>query len=115
MTDFVLLSTADWDHPLWTNKQHVACSLADLGHRVLFVDSLGVRAPRGDRSDAGRIVRRLKRGLRGPRQVRPNVWVVSPLVLPGQSSGVLGRLNRWSLGLSLFVFVHLHHQHGRHS
>ena len=103
MADFVLLSTADWDHPLWTNKQHVACSLADLGHRVLYVDSLGVRAPRGDRSDAGRIVRRLKRGLRGPRQVRPNLWVVSPLVLPGQSSGVLGRLNRWSLGFSLFV------------
>ena len=103
MSDFVLLSTADWDHPLWTNKQHVACSLADLGHRVLYVDSLGVRAPRGDRSDAGRIVRRLKRGLRTPRQVRPNLWVISPLVLPGQSRGVLGRLNRWSLGISLFV------------
>ena len=103
MTDFVLLSTADWDHPLWTNKQHVACSLADLGHRVLYVDSLGVRAPRGDRSDAGRIVRRLKRGLRAPRKVRPNLWVISPLVLPGQSSGILGKLNRWSLGLSLFV------------
>ena len=103
MTDFVLLSTADWDHPLWTNKQHVACSLVDLGHRVLYVDSLGVRAPRGDRSDTGRILRRLKRGLRGPRQVRPNLWVISPLVLPGQSSGVLGRLNRWSLAMSLFV------------
>jgi len=103
MTDFVVLSTADWDHPLWTNKQHVACSLSEIGHRVLYVDSLGVRGPRGDRSDAGRILRRLKRGLRGPRQVRPNLWVISPLVLPGQSSGVLGRLNRWSLGLSLFV------------
>ena len=103
MTDVVLLSTADWDHPLWTNKQHLACSLADLGHRVLYVDSLGVRAPRGDRSDAGRILRRLRRGLRFPRQVRPNLWVLSPLVLPGQSSGWLGRLNRWSLGLSLFL------------
>ncbi|KZR85050.1 glycosyltransferase [Synechococcus sp. MIT S9504] len=103
MADFVVLSTADWDHPLWTNKQHVATALADLGHRVLYVDSLGVRGPRVDRSDSGRIFRRLRRGLRCPRQVRPGVWVVSPLVLPGQVRGLAGLLNRWSLNFSLFV------------
>ena len=43
MADVILLSTADWDHPLWTNKQHLAVSLADAGHRVLYIDSLGVR------------------------------------------------------------------------
>ena len=103
MADFVVLSTADWDHPLWTNKQHVASALADLGHRVLYIDSLGVRAPRSDRSDWARILRRLRRGLRLPRRVRPGVWVVSPLVLPGQSRGFQGRLNRWSLNLTLFL------------
>ena len=41
MADIVLLATSDWDHPLWTNKQHVACALAELGHRVLYVDSWG--------------------------------------------------------------------------
>ena len=103
MTDVVLLSTADWDHPLWTNKQHQALSLATLGHRVLYVDSLGVRGPRADRSDSRRIWRRLRRGLRGPRQVRPNLWVVSPLVLPGRNSGLWGAVNRWSLAVTLFV------------
>ena len=103
MADFVVLSTADWDHPLWTNKQHVAAALADLGHRVLYVDSLGVRGPRVDRSDSGRILRRLRRGLRLPRKVRPGVWVVSPLVLPGKVRGLTGLLNRWSLNVSLFV------------
>ena len=103
MTDVVLLSTADWDHPLWTNKQHQALSLAALGHRVLYIDSLGVRSPRVDRSDSRRIWRRLRRGLRGPRQVRPNLWVISPLVLPGRSAGFWGAVNRWSLALSLFV------------
>ena len=102
MADFVVLATADWDHPLWTNKQHVASALADLGHRVLYVDSLGVRGPRIDRSDMGRILRRLRRGLRLPRKVRSGVWVVSPLVLPGQSRGLQGRFNRWSLSISLF-------------
>ena len=103
MSDFVVLATADWDHPLWTNKQHVAVALADLGHRVLYVDSLGVRGPRVDRSDMGRILRRLRRGLRLPRKVRSGVWVVSPLVLPGQSRGLQGRFNRWSLNFSLFL------------
>ena len=46
MADFVVLATADWDHPLWTNKQHTALTLAAAGHRVLYVESLGIRPPR---------------------------------------------------------------------
>ncbi len=103
VANVVLLATSDWDHPLWTNKQHVACALAELGHRVLYVDSLGVRGPRVDRSDSGRILRRLRRGFRGPRKVRSGVWVISPLVLPGQTRGWAGLLNRWSLNLSLLL------------
>ena len=103
MADFVVLSTADWDHPLWTNKQHVAVALADLGHRVLYVDSLGVRGPRVDRSDSGRILKRLWRGLRITRKVRKGVWVISPLVLPGKVRGLAALLNRLSLNFSLFV------------
>ena len=103
MADIVLLATSDWEHPLWTNKQHVACALAELGHRVLYVDSLGVRGPRVDRSDSGRILRRLLRGLCGPRKVRPGVWVLSPLVLPGRTRGWAGFLNYWSFNLSLLV------------
>ena len=103
MADFVILSTADWDHPLWTNKQHVACSLAELGHRVLYIDSLGLRGPRVDKTDSGRIWRRLKNGLRFPRQVKQGIWVLSPLVLPGQRSGLAARFNRWSLNVSLFI------------
>ncbi|RPF81745.1 MAG: glycosyltransferase family 1 protein [Synechococcus sp. TMED20] len=102
MADVILLSTADWDHPLWTNKQHLAVSLADAGHRVLYIDSLGVRAARVGRSDAKRIMRRLRRCLSPLRQVRQRVWVLSPLVMPGQVSGFKGRLNRWSLNLALF-------------
>ncbi|RYD01267.1 hypothetical protein N752_30185 [Desulforamulus aquiferis] len=34
--DIILLSTADWDNPFWTNKQHVAVQLADRGHRVFI-------------------------------------------------------------------------------
>ena len=67
MADVIILSTADWDHPLWTNKQHTALALAAAGHQVLYVESLGLRAPRAGRRDLKRIARRLLRMLRLPR------------------------------------------------
>tara|TARA_B100001964_G_scaffold219836_1_gene262331 strand:+ start:2283 stop:4523 length:2241 start_codon:yes stop_codon:yes gene_type:complete len=101
MADFVVLSTADWDHPLWTNKQHVAVSLAAAGHRVLYIDSLGLRPPRVGAADRGRILRRLGRALRLPRQVREGIWVWSPLVLPGGTAGLALTFNRKTLVLGL--------------
>ena len=101
MADVVLIATADWDHPLWTNKQHVACSLVDQGCRVLYVESLGLRAPQPTTRDVRRIVLRLKSSLRPPREVRRNLWVWSPLVLPGGSQGLPRVLNQFSLALGL--------------
>jgi hypothetical protein len=90
MADITLLATADWDQLLWTNKQHVASEFADLGHRVLYIESLGLRAPRRQAKDLGRILRRL-------------LWVWSPLVLPGARGELITRLNRSILlgGLAL--------------
>ena len=103
MTDVVVLATADWDHPLWTNKQHVAVSLVDAGCRVLYLDSLGLRPAQATGRDLRRITKRLWRGLRPPRRVQPNLWVWSPLVLPGVSGGLGVWLNRFSLALGLGV------------
>ncbi|MFO7628067.1 MAG: glycosyltransferase [Prochlorococcaceae cyanobacterium] len=93
--DVVLLATADWDHPFWTNKQHVARALAELGHRVLYVESLGLRPPRLEAQDLRRIGRRLMRGSRPPRRVAPGLWVWSPLLIPAPRSAWQRRLNRW--------------------
>lgn len=103
MADITLLATADWDQLLWTNKQHVASELADLGHRVLYVESLGLRAPRRQAQDFGRIFRRLVKGLMPPRQQKTNLWVWSPLVLPGVRGQLATRINRLILlgGLAL--------------
>ncbi len=81
--DCVLFATADWDTPYWTNKQHTAVEMAKLGWRVLYVESVGLRAPNLRSSmDWGRIARRLWRGLRGPRKVQDGIWVISPLTIP---------------------------------
>ena len=95
--DVVLLATADWDHPFWTNKQHVASALADLGHRVLYIESVGLRPPRLEAQDVLRIWRRLRRGLRPPRRVEARIWVWSPLLIPAAQAG-------WKRVLNQFVF-----------
>jgi len=92
--DVILLATADWDHPFWTNKQHVATALAQLGHRVLYVESVGLRPPRLEAQDVHRLLRRVRRGLRPPRRVAPQIWVWSPLLIPAAHAGWKRVLNR---------------------
>lgn len=99
--DVVLISTADWDNPFWTNKQHVAVELARRGHKVLYVDSLAIRRPSASKADFGRIFRRVRRWLAGPREVRANLWVWSPLVLPLHHSPAILRLNQFLLRFGL--------------
>ena len=99
--DILLIATADWDHPLWTNKQHVACSLAARGHRVLYVESLGLRAIQPTGRDWARVWKRLRRALQSPRPVRPGIWVCAPLVVPGIAQGPLHWFNRCLLNATL--------------
>ena len=57
--DIILFSTADWDNPFWTNKQHTAKQLSELGFRVLYIESLGLRTPQVKVSDLKRIKNRI--------------------------------------------------------
>ncbi len=97
LRDVVILSTADWDNPFWTNKQHVAVELGRRGFRVLYVESVGLRRPTLKSRDLGRILRRLWRCVRAPKRVRDNLWVWSPLVLPVHGL-------RWARGVNRFLF-----------
>lgn len=92
--DIVLLSTADWDNPFWTNKQHVAVELAKQGHRVLYIDSLGLRRPSASSQDLRRIGQRIRKALRPPAQVRDRIYVWSPVAIPFQKYGAVRAFNR---------------------
>ena len=96
-----MLSTAEWDNPFWTNKQHVATELVRQGRRVLYVDSLGLRRPSFAPRDLRRMGRRLRRALSPPREVQPGLWVWSPLCLPWQGSRAIRWLNRRGLQAGL--------------
>jgi glycosyltransferase involved in cell wall biosynthesis len=91
--DFVVLATADWDNPLWTNKQQLSSRWGVAGHRVLYVESLGLRRPSVSGRDLGRMWRRLKRANR-LRPAAPGVWVFSPLVIPLHDSAWVRQVNR---------------------
>ncbi|MFM0070179.1 glycosyltransferase [Paraburkholderia sediminicola] len=109
--DCVLFSTADWDEPYWTNKQHTASILAARGWRVLYVESVGFRSPKvGSGRDWARLWRRLWRGVQslvlGPPRRAENIWVLSPLMVPaGHHLPFVRSLNQALLRFSVTRFA----------
>ncbi len=91
--DIVLLSTAEWDNPFWTNKQHVAVELAKRGHKVFYIDSLGLRRPGMSGQDIKRIIKRVKKAFQRPRKIQENIWVWSPILLPFQRNVFAKKIN----------------------
>jgi glycosyltransferase involved in cell wall biosynthesis len=96
----ILFATADWNEPYWTNKQHCATSLAELGTRVLYVESVGLRSPKADSAkDWGRLWSRMCKGISsllfGASERVPGIFVLSPLLIPaGHRHPTTRALNR---------------------
>jgi glycosyltransferase involved in cell wall biosynthesis len=94
--DILYISSIEWDF-LWQAHQEIARRLAAAGNRVLYIENTGVRSP-GLR-DTKRVAARLGRWTRslksgGAREVAPNIFVYSPLVLPPFGSTLRRLLNR---------------------
>lgn len=104
--DILIFSTADWDNPFWTNKQHMATLFAKRGYRVLYVDSLGLRRPSLHGRDVKRIARRLCKAIPVARQVQPNLWRVSPLALPFHASATARTLNTHIVRMTIRWHLH---------
>jgi len=79
--DIIIFSSDDWDSGLKSSKYHIAVGLARK-NRVLFVNSVGLRNPTASASDLRRIVAKLRGWFKGWRQVRENLFVYTPIVLP---------------------------------
>jgi hypothetical protein len=86
-----------WYH----NRAHSEIQLMtrlSLSSRVLFINSIGMRAPLpGRSSNSGfRILRKIKsllRGLRRPLAAYPNFYVLSPIIIPAYSTPWLRKIN----------------------
>jgi len=80
--DILCISSIDWDF-IWQGHQEIMSTYAAEGHRVLFVENTGVRAP--SVGDFPRIRKRIVswwRATKGFREERENLFVYSPLLLP---------------------------------
>jgi len=98
----ILFATADWDEPYWTNKQHCAKSLAELGTKVLYVESVGLRGPKANSAkDWGRLWNRMCKGLEslilGAQERTAGIYVLSPLLIPA------GHRRPWTRALNRFL------------
>lgn len=82
----------DWDgDPL--SKTHIMRILAR-ENRVLWVNSLGNRAPRATGYDAQRVVKKLRDAAAGLREVEKNLVVLAPLYVPAYGSEAVRAVNR---------------------
>jgi glycosyltransferase involved in cell wall biosynthesis len=87
----ILCFSHDWNgDPL--SKTHLMRLLAR-DNRVLWVNSIGYRAPTASKADLGRAFRKLAAAATPLRTVEPNLHVLSPLAVPAYGSGPIRRLN----------------------
>ncbi|NKJ40318.1 glycosyltransferase [Rhizobium sp. SG570] len=104
----VILSTADIDAPIWTNKQHIATRLV-AEREVHYIESLGLRAPRLGLKDLRRIIARVLTILR-KEHGHPTINSTGkrceavdalhrhvPMVIPFHAFSLVRAFNRWMI------------------
>ena len=80
-----------------TSNNHVMRLLAR-ENKVLWLNSIAMRRPTFTSGrDLSKIWRKLKSFFRGAEHPLPNLWVVTPIVLPFPHSKLAAAVNRWIL------------------
>jgi hypothetical protein len=94
----IVYAANDWRTDNRTSSHHIAQRLA-VANTLLYLEAAGQRTPRASGRDLSRILSRLWKALKKPREVEQNVFVLSPLILPFHRYGSVRRLNHWLLNL----------------
>jgi len=90
--DIICIAGADWDNPLWTNRQHIMSRLSQQ-NRILYVESLGLRQPSVNAKDLSRILGKLGRLFRNIKVKGNGLFVYTPLLIPFYQFEYIRRLN----------------------
>ena len=88
----ILCFSTDWSWDAMTMTHLMRLLARD--NRVLWVNSIGYRRPTVSRADAGRAMRKLRAALEPVREVEPNLFVLSPLIIPLYDLAGLRAANR---------------------
>jgi glycosyltransferase involved in cell wall biosynthesis len=88
----ILCFSHDWNgDPL--SKTHLMRLLAR-NNRVLWVNSIGYRAPTVSRADLSRAFKKVAAALQPIREPEPNIFVFNPLAIPAYGLGAVRAVNR---------------------
>ena len=96
----VILSSDDWG---WKTSKYQLSTRFATTNRVLFVSSIGFRAPTASRADLSRIWRKLGGFFQGPKQVDSNIWVLTPIVIPFWKGRIVDWINRKIFSIQLLI------------
>ena len=96
----IICFAKDWSETP-TSNNHVMAELAKT-NKVLWLNSIATRAPSlTSGRDIKKIFNKLKSFLNGTKQVKDNLWVYTPIVLPLPHNRFAAALNRQLLKLML--------------
>ncbi|MCP4632288.1 MAG: glycosyltransferase [candidate division Zixibacteria bacterium] len=89
----IICYAEDWNR-LPSSTQHLIRGLSKT-HKVLWVDSLGLRTPSvGSGGDLKRIIGKVKKFFKGIVEVEPNIFELSPIVIPLYKYKIFRRINK---------------------
>lgn len=98
--NIVCLAGADWDNPLWTNRQHIMSRLSHQ-NRILYVESFGLRPPSVNTKDLSRVLVKLRYIWRNLRKINDRLFIYTPLLVPFYKFESIKRFNHLILLHSL--------------
>ncbi len=90
--DILFFASEDWDSGQKTSKHHLAENLSK-EHRVIFIESIGLRTPKIGGRDMKKIFRKIRKCLRGIRKVNERLYVFTPLAMPFHGISFVKRFN----------------------
>lgn len=86
----------DWEAD--PTSKHQVMKILARANRVLWVNSIGLRAPGASLGDASRMLRKLRQFARGPVRVADGLHVLTPLAVPFHGARWAEALNAWLVG-----------------
>jgi len=96
--DFIILSSDDWG---WKTSKYQLSTRFAKDNRVLFVSSVGFRAPTASKQDMFRIFNKVAKFSRGVREINSSLFVLTPLVIPFNRNTLVKLINKMILSIQL--------------
>lgn len=103
MEDLPIICFAnDWDND--PTSKHQVMSILSRTHRILWVNSIGMRRNVLSHATAGKALGRLRNCMKGLCKVHDNLYYFTPVILPFHSSPLARLINKYLLTLAISLY-----------